>query len=1542
VKFSHFFIRRPIFASVLSLLIVLLGAIALFTLPIAQYPEITPPTIFVIASYPGASADTVANTVATPLEEQINGVENMLYMSAQCSSDGQMRLAVTFKVGTDPNTAQVLVQNRVDGALPRMPEEVRTLGVITRKRSPSIAMLVSLVSPSGKYDPVYLSNYAYLHVRDVLARLPGVGDSTIFGARDYCMRIWIDPNKASARSLTASDIVAAIRRQNVEVAAGLFGQSPQPPDNLFQLAVVTKGRLVTPEEFGDIVLKAQPEGQITRLRDVARIELAASDYSIDSRLNGRPSAAIALFQQPGSNAIETANAIEAAMKELKKDFPEGLEYRIAYDTSAFIRESIRAVIETLIIAVILVVFVVVLFLQNWRASLIPLVSVPVSLIGTFAAMTAFGFSINNLSLFGLVLAIGIVVDDAIVVVENVERHIAEGLSPADATHKAMDEVSGAVIAIALVLSAVFIPTAFVSGITGRFYQQFALTIAISTLISAFNSLTLSPALCALLLQPHHAPKDIIGRIMHNSVDWLFRGFNRLFEGGRVNYVRVLGQVLRHCGVTLVAYAALLALTWFGFHKVPTGFIPSQDKGNIFCFLQLPDGASLQRTELVSQRVVQLLTNTPGIAAVSEFAGLSLVALGNSANASSMFIRLSPFEERVKKGLTAEVIMANLRKTIAQANIQEAYVVVAGTPPVDGLGTLGGFKLQVEDRANVGYPALQAATSQLIGAAMAQTNKISQALSTFRASVPQVYLDVDRAKAESMHVPLDAVWDTLSIYLGSLYVNDFTLFGRPYHVTAQADAPFRAKATDVKNLKTRNASGEMVPLGTLVKVKDINAPVLAGHFNMFPTAEILGGTAPGFSSADAIKLMGDLADRVLPQGMRIEWTELSLLQILAGNTAVYIFPLCVLMMFLVLAAQYESWSLPLAIILIVPMCLLFAIFGVWLRGLDNNLFTQIGLVVLMGLACKNAILIVEFAKQLQDAGRSRTEAAIESSRLRLRPILMTSFAFTFGVIPLMLSRGAGAEMRVSIGTAVFFGMLGVTFFGVVLTPVFYVVIRGALERKKPVAKGALPNAAASAGTVVLLLVGASSTFLLSGCAAGPNFHPPKTEVSAAFANGSQTNMAPAPTAVTWWQGFNDPQLNSLVAQAVTNNPDLRIATAHVLEARALRSGAIADLFPVASANAGWTKSLASQDSEPVSVPRSEREFSLYNAGFDATWELDFFGHVRRGIQADTAEFAATVATRQDVLVTLISEIARNYFELRGAQNQLAVARGNVDNERDSLDVAVAKLKGGRSTELDTARARALLESTLASIPPLEAAVKHSIHRLGVLTGQQPTALESELAPPAPIPALPPLVNIGNPADLMRRRPDIRSAEGALAAATARIGVQTADLFPRVTFNGNLGLQASEVSGLFKGGADTYSFGPSITWAALDLGHVLARIKAANARADAQLAAYEKTVLNALEETENALVDFAREQVRRDYLRASERSATQAMALARQRYDGGVDDFFPVLDAQRTQLSIQAQLALSETRTATSLVAIYKALGGGWEIDPAAAVSQRAKN
>jgi multidrug efflux pump len=1396
------------------------------------------------------------------------------------------------------------------------------------KRSPSITLMVHLVSPGRKYDDLYMGNYAFLHVKEKLARLPGVGDVRIFGVSEYSMRLWLDPNKASARNLTSSEIVSAIREQNIQVAAGVFGQQPQPPGNLFQLTAQTKGRFSTPEEFGNIILKTGPQGQVTRLRDVARIELGANDYNLRDYLDGEPAVVLAVFQLPGSNAIETRDAVEDAMKEMSRDFPEGLAYKIVFDTTVFIRESIHEVIKTLLEALCLVVIVVVLFLQNWRASLIPLLAVPVSLIGTFAVMALLGFSLNNLSLFGLVLAIGIVVDDAIVVVENVERNIALGLPPVEATRKAMTEVSSAVVAIGLVLAAVFIPTAFLSGLTGQFYRQFALTIAVSTLISAFNSLTLSPALAALLLQPHHEKKDFVGRLVHYSAGWIFAGFNRLFEGSRNGYIAALGRVLRHCGVALFVYAGLIALTWFGFHKVPTGFVPPQDKGYLIAYVQLPDGASIERTRAVSERMSELMRETPGVANVVEIVGLSFVTLGSQANAASFFIPLQPFHERVKAGLTGNVVAGKLRAKLS--GIQEGFIGVFGPPPVDGLGLVGGFKLQVQDRNQLGFQALQTETYKLMTAA-SKDKRIAGALSTFRANVPQIFLDVDRAKAESMHVPLSAVWDAMQVYLGSLYVNDFNAFGRPYRVIAQAEARFRAKPGDVVNLKVRNDRGEMVPLGTIVTVRDVAAPVSVVRYNMFPAAEITGSPAPGVSTGDAIQALNELAQQTLPPGMGIEWTEISLLQIMAGNTAVFIFPLCVLMVFLVLAAQYESWSLPLAIILIVPLCLLFAIFGVWARNMDNSLFTQIGLVALMGLACKNAILIVEFARQLQDAGKPRVEAALEASRLRLRPILMTSLAFAFGVLPMMLSKGAGAEMRQSIGTAVFFGMLGVTFFGLFLTPVFYLVIRRVVERKKQASPAeAMGRTKAAGATAALLLLGCLIPLLLGGCMAGPNYKPPQTQVNSAFANVGQTNVSPAPVVVTWWRGFNDPLLQSLVDRAVATNQDLRIATARVREARALRNITVLNAFPIVTTDASYTKAVASSDAMH-GFARDLRETALYDVGFDATWEVDFFGRVRRSIQASTAEVAALEADRQQVLVSLMAEVARNYFELRGGQHELAVARGNAENQRETLAITLAKLRAGRATELDSARAKSQLNSTLALIPPLEASIKNSSYRLSVLIGRLPTALDSELESPAPLPALPALVNIGSPGDLLRRRPDIRSAERSLAAATARIGVQTADLFPRVTFNGRLALESSQISGLTKGGADTYSFGPSITWAALDLGRVRARIKAADARTEAELASYERTVLTALEETESALVEFGHAQARRDYLIIAAKSAEEAVTLATQRYTGGITDFLQVLDAQRTQLLVEEQLALSETRAATTLIAVYKALGGGWEVE-----------
>ncbi len=1044
MKFAHFFIDRPIFASVLSIVILIVGSLAVIQLPVAQFPNIVPPTVVVTARYPGANPQVLADTVAAPIEQEVNGVENMLYMSAQCAGDGSMTLTITFKLGTDIDKAQVQVQNRVAVAEPRLPEEVRRFGVTTAKRSPDITLVVNLISPDSRYDKLYIDNYSYLQVKDALARLPGVGNVTIFGARDYSMRVWLDPDKVAANGLTAGDVVNAIREQNVQVAAGVIGQPPMSRGVPFQLTVNAQGRLLDEQEFGDIVIKSGMEGQVTRVRDVARVELAARDYSMDSKLNGQPNSSIGIFQLPGSNSIETSDAVRATMEKLKERFPPGLEYRIVFDTTGFTRESIRAVLHTLVEAMLLVVLVVIIFLQTWRASIIPLLAVPVSLIGTFAAMAAMGFSLNNLSLFGLVLAIGIVVDDAIVVVENVERNIALGLAPREATRKAMDEVSSAVVAVGLVLSAVFIPTAFISGITGQFYRQFALTIAVSTLISAFNSLTLSPALCAILLQPHQARADWFTRLQNGAFGWFFKGFNRVFGRGTTAYSRMVGRLIRLSVAALVAYLGLLGLTYLGFKKVPTGFIPQQDKGYIAMMAQLPDAASLERTEAVVDRISQIARQTPGVKATIDLAGLSPISLTASPNAGTIFVILDDFAKRSHPSLSGNAIVGSLRRD--SAGIQEGFVGVFPPPAVNGLGIVGGFKMQVQDRGGAGLGALQAATFQLMSAANDQPG-LQGVLTSFRAGVPQLKVDVDRVKAKSMRVALSEIFDTLQIYLGSLYVNDFNLFGRTYQVTAQADAPFRRQPKDILELKTRNAAGQMVPLGTVVSVRDATGPDKIVRYNMYPSAELTGSPAPGISSGQAIAWMEQLAREKLPASMGFEWTELTLQEILAGNTAIYIFPLCVLFVFLTLAAQYESWSLPLAIVLIVPMCLLSAIAGVWLRGMDNNIFTQIGFVVLVGLACKNAILIVEFAKQRQDAGLARADAAVEASRLRLRPILMTSFAFIFGVIPLLLAKGAGAEMRRALGTAVFSGMLGVTFFGIFLTPVFYVVIRRLTERRK---------------------------------------------------------------------------------------------------------------------------------------------------------------------------------------------------------------------------------------------------------------------------------------------------------------------------------------------------------------------------------------------------------------------------------------------------------------------------------------------------------------
>jgi multidrug efflux pump len=1042
MNLSRFFIDRPIFAGVISVVIFLAGLLSLFQLPISEYPEVVPPTVVVKAQFPGANPKVIAETVATPLEEQISGTENMLYMFSQASSDGLLTLTITFKLGTDPNLATQLVENRVNQALPRLPDITRQIGVTTVKSSPDLTMVVHLLSPDERYDMLYLRNYAVLNVKDQLAKIQGIGSVQLFGSGDYAMRIWLDPQKVAERGLTAQEVVNAIRRQNVQVAAGVVGGPPYDHGVELQLPINVQGRLQDEEQFGEIIVKRDPAGAVTRLKDIARIEIDAADYGLRSLLDNKPAVAIPIFQAPGSNAIEISNQVRATMAELKKNFPEGVDYSIVYDPTIFVRGSIKAVVHTLLEAVVLVVLVVILFLQTWRASIIPLLAVPVSTIGTFAIMNMFGFSINTLSLFGLVLAIGIVVDDAIVVVENVERNIENGLHPHAATIKAMSEVTSPIIAITLVLCAVFVPIAFISGLIGQFYQQFALTIAFSAIISAFNSLTLSPALAAILLKPRDAPKDRLTRGVDRVFGRFFAGFNRLFRRGSERYGNSVTGVLGRKPLAIGIYVLLLGVAYLVFLRVPPGFVPTQDKEYLVSFAQLPEGATLDRTEQVIREMSEISLKEPGVDAAVAFPGLSINGFINSPSAGIVFERLKPFEERDSKDLSGFAITQKLQQKFN--GIKDAFVAVFPPPPVLGLGTIGGFKLQVEDRTDLGYEALDAAMKAVTAQAY-KAPELAGVFSSYNINAPELDANLDRTKAMQLGVDVQDVFDTMQIYLGSLYINDFNKFGRTYEVIAQADKQFRSKPDDVLRLQTRNADGQMVPLGAVLQVSDTIGPESAMRYNGFRSADLNGGPAPGYSSGQAQQAITRILNSTLPQGMGFEWTDLTFQQITAGNTAIIVFPICVLLVFLVLAAKYESLFLPLAVILIVPMCLLFSITGVWISGGDNNIFTQISFFVLAGLACKNAILIVEFAREQEHLGRTTLESAVKAARLRLRPILMTSFAFIMAVVPLVLSSGAGAEIRHAMGVAVFSGMLGVTFFGLLLTPVFYVLMR-ALEKR----------------------------------------------------------------------------------------------------------------------------------------------------------------------------------------------------------------------------------------------------------------------------------------------------------------------------------------------------------------------------------------------------------------------------------------------------------------------------------------------------------------
>ena len=1088
---ARFFVDRPVFATVLSLAIILLGIISLARLPVAQYPEVTPPTIQITAVYPGANAQVVAETVAAPLEQEVNGVEKMIYMSSRCTNDGVLTLDITFELGTNIDSAQVLVQNRVAIAEAKLPEEVRRQGVVTKKKSPSILLAVNIVASEPRYDQLYLSNFATIEVKDALTRIPGVGDVGMLGARDYSMRIWLDPEKLAIRNLNAGDVVKALQEQNVQVAAGRIGQEPIAQGQDFQLAINTKGRLLEPEQFDAIVVKTGSDRELVRLGDIARTELGARNYDVSSSLDGKPTTTMAVFQLPGSNALETAKAVREEMEELKRTrFPPGVDYAIVYDTTVFVEESVHEVYKTLFEAFVLVFLVVLLFLQDWRATLMPMIDVPVSLIGTLAVMQWMGFSLNNLSMLGLVVAIGIVVDDAIVVVENIERWMNKGLPAREATIRAMEEITGPVIAITLVLSSVFLPTIFIAGIPGKFFQQFALTIAASTIISAINAMTMAPARAVTLIKPHREghPREalpwwgvgalaayfayrlgdslLLPYLQSSSIEygaiavlalvgfglgawangwvngflqWLFAGFNRMFDALTQVYGKTVALAVRLSFIMLIAYVGLIALTARGFQVVPGGFIPQQDKGYLVVNAQLPDGASLQRTKAVADRMDQMILDTEGVEHTISLPGYSVFTSTNASNSVGMFVVLEPFEHRAgNKELYASRVIEKLQSKLDA--IQEAKIVVVGAPPIDGLASTAGMKMQVQDRNGAGPNALQGAIDNLVIAGRSDPRLVG-VYSNYFANEPQLYIDINREKAKAAGVALNDVFQTLQAYLGSAYANDITRFGRNWQVNVQADAGFRRNTADIGKLQVRNQKNEMVPLATLVDVRDVSGPGIVTRFNMYPSADFIASPAAGNGTGDAIALMNGIAERELPSSMSSEWTELAYQQIVVGKDLLtkWVFPLAVLFVFLVLAAQYESWSMPMAILLIVPMCLLAAVAGLWLNGSENNIFTQIGLVVLIALAAKNAILIVEFAKQLQEEGKDRREAVIEACRVRLRPILMTSFAFILGVAPLMLGRGAGFEMRYSLGLAVFSGMLGVTLFGLFFTPVFYYLI-----------------------------------------------------------------------------------------------------------------------------------------------------------------------------------------------------------------------------------------------------------------------------------------------------------------------------------------------------------------------------------------------------------------------------------------------------------------------------------------------------------------------
>ena len=1524
---AHFFIEHPRFAIVINVFIVLAGLATMFSLPVTQYPNIVPPTIKVTTLYPGASADVIARTVATPLEQAINGVEGIEYISSQSTGNGQLTITVIFTIGSNADNDLLLTQTRVQNTLARLPQEVQLQGVQVKKTIDDLLLAVHAYSPDGSRSPQYISNYM-IHIRDEIARLPGVADFLLFGDRQYAMRIWIDPDKAAAYNISAIEILAALRAQNAQISAGVLNQPPVATKGAYQLNIEALGRLRTPQQFEDVIVKTDNQGRITRIRDIGRAEVGAADYNSLAYADRYPSAQWVVVPTPDANAVKLENTIWKRMAELKKTFPPGVDFLRIYDPATFVSQSIHEVIVTVFIAVVLVVLVVYIFLQSWRATIIPVVAIPVSLIGTFSILTILGGSVNNLSLFGLVLAVGIVVDDAIVVVENVERNMALGMSPRDAAHETMTEVSTALIAIALTLCAVFVPVAFISGIPGLFFKQFAITIAGSTIISCFVSLTLSPALCAMLLKPHnegclHCEPTGLTLLLRP----LFDVFNKAFDWLSTSYGNLTGRFVRVTGVMFLIYLALIGLTGFQMFRIPTGFIPQQDVGYLVLVCQLPPGSTLERTDEVVRQVNEIALNTHGIKHTSANPGFDVTTNTVAPNVGTVFTTLPSLFGEHLRGVNAASMVATLRKEFA--GFKGANVLVVNPPAVKGLGTAGGFKMMLEDRAELGPQALADATNKLVVAAR-KDPAFAAVFTLYNAGAPSVYADIDREKAEKVGLSTADVFPTLELYMGSQYVNDFNLLGRTYPVFVQGDQQFRQTPEEIARLKVRNATGAMVPIGTVATFKEKTAPYRIPRYNLYPASEVTGEAAPGVSSGEALKRIETLAKENLPPGITFEWTDLAYQQSKTGIPTAAIFGASALFVFLVLAAQYESWKIPLAIVLIVPMCLLAATTGLNLRTLPIDILAQIGFVVLLGLAAKNAILIVEFAKQRQDHdGVDPQEAAVHSAHVRLRPILMTSIAFIAGVGPLTVAHGAGAEMRQSLGTTVFFGMLGVTIFGLLFTPAFYVLVR-----KSKVKKDRKIHASSLTTTVGLIFL---LSMFLQGCSVGPKYKapPPPGAELAPFHNkleAPNSREMAAPSLDEWWNGFKDPILVTIVQRALNQNLDLAASLERVNQSRAVASGARARLFPTGELDASATAVHQSLEGNLGKIARNDpafrRNIHEYTVGPFASWELDVAGGIRHNAAAARDEVQAAEANRIGTRIIIAADAADAYLQVRGYQARIAIAKSQIETDEHLLKLVQNRYEAGAATKREIEQSQALLQQARSTLPPLRLALEKQLNRLDVLMDAQPGAYARELDTVTPVPFIPGIAN-QEPTDVLRRRPDVIAAERRLAASNERIGVALAEYYPKISLAGALGFDSLNSGSLFTSGGFQPAAVAGLRWRLFDFGRVNAEVKQARGVHAEALVDYRQAVLKAAEDVENAVASLSETEAYNVEVQAEVRSLTRARDLSQDAYRAGSITLTDVLDADRQLLTAQDQLAANRADAARAAVGVFRSFGGGWQ-------------